>query len=128
MRDCRGGGVLNDEEPDIVKNQDSKDDALSNVLRDWRTDAMLPPGFQQGVWRIIDQKKCVPRFSPMEFLHLWLTGFVSRPAVAAAYVGALIFVGFTAGWSQGQRDSTRLQGELASRYVQSLDPYQVPRP
>ena len=110
-----------------MKNQDSNKDALSNVLKEWQTDAALPPGFQQTVWRTIDQKKCIPQHSLKEFLHTWLTGFVSRPAVAAAYVGALVFVGVTVGWTQGQRDSSRLEGELASRYVESLDPYQAPR-
>lgn len=110
-----------------MKNQDSSKDALSSVLKEWQATTGLPPGFQQSVWRRIDEKQCTTRHSLKEMVHSWLTGFVSRPAVAAVYVGALMLVGITVGWTQGQRDNARLQGELASHYVQSLDPYQAPR-
>ena len=36
------------------------DDALRNVLKEWRTDASLPPRFQEAVWRRIEQAERTP--------------------------------------------------------------------
>jgi len=114
-----------------VNNQkpDERDDALSKVLKEWRVDNSLPPGFQQSVWRKIDQQISTPtsHASIIQSIRAWLDGVATRPRLAASYLAALILVGVSVGWTQGHRDNTRAQNELAERYVRSLDPYLAPR-
>lgn len=107
---------------------DNSDAALSKALKHWRVDAPLPPGFRQSVWQKIDRQATAPvHHSIVDLIRTWITGGVSRPHVAATYLAALLLIGITVGWTQGQRDSLRLQNDLAERYVRSLDPYLAPR-
>ena len=107
---------------------DKSDDALSQALKQWRVKNPLPPGFQQSVWQKIDCQATAPTHqSVFESFRSWMTGAISRPRVAATYLAALLLIGITVGWTQGQRDSLRVQNELADRYVRSLDPYLAPR-
>jgi hypothetical protein len=112
-----------------VKNQnpDNDDRALAKTLKEWRVEAALPPGFQQTVWRKIDQQRKPSQGSIIEVMRAWMNGFVARPRVAAGYLAALVVVGVSAGWTQGHRDNLRVENELADRYVRVLDPYRAPR-
>lgn len=107
---------------------DNSDAELSKALKHWRVENPLPPGFQQSVWQNIDrQATASAHHSVLDLLRAWITGGVSRPRMAASYLAALLLIGITVGWTQGQRDSSRVQNELAERYVRSLDPYLAPR-
>jgi hypothetical protein len=107
--------------------QDHRDDALSKTLKEWRVDAPLPPAFAQSVWKRIDEQAHRANHSVFEVLRSWMDGIVRRPRLAATFLAAFLFVGGSIGWTQGHRDSVRLQDELADRYVRSLDPYRAPR-
>lgn len=108
--------------------QDNRGDALSKTLKEWRVETALPTGFQQAVWRKIDQQAKIPAHtSPMDLLRSWMNGAVTRPRRAMSYFAALVFIGVSVGWTQGHRESARVQNELAQRYVRSLDPYLTPR-
>ena len=106
---------------------DNSDAALSKALKHWHVDAPLPPGFQQSVWQKIGQATAPIHHSVFELFRYWMTGAILRPHIAATYLAALLMIGITVGWTQGQRDSLRVQNELAERYVRSLDPYLAPR-
>ena len=51
-----------------------------------------------------------------------------RPAVAASYVGILLVLGLLAGTWQAQEQNARAEQTVERKYVQSVDPYQAPRP
>lgn len=106
------------------------DVVLRNVLKEWRTDAALPPRFQETVWRRIE--RAGPR-SASPVPSLWaviahgIGTLLPRPALAASYVAFLLAVAVTAGWAQARQDTARAKNELGERYVRVLDPYQAPR-
>lgn len=104
-------------------------DPLTKLLQEWKPDATLPAGFQTSVWNRIDTTARKPTHEATfgEILRMWLDQFVARPELAFAYVVFLVMVGMTAGWTRGQREVARVQEGLAHRYVQTLDPYQIPR-
>lgn len=108
--------------------KDNGPDDLSKVLREWRADVDLPPGFQASVWRRIDAATAQPpRRAFAEVWIAWFNRFVARPQMAAAYIALLIMIGVTAGWTQGQREVSRVRDQLGQRYIATLDPYQPGR-
>src|SRR6266540_4758291 len=108
----------------------NQDEALRKVLKEWRTDAALPPGFQEAVWRRIERAEPAPTPtapSVWAVIAHWIGTALPRPALATAYVAVLLAVGVTAGWAQARQETSRVKGELGERYVRVLDPYQTPR-
>jgi len=94
------------------------------LLLEWKVTTPLPPRFAEGVWRRIDRTGVKP--SLWDALQHWLSTALPRPAVAVAYVTVLLVAGVAAGYMQARNETVRLKGELGSRYVQSVDPYQKP--
>jgi hypothetical protein len=114
----------------MKENQPHHDETLRKLLKEWRTDAALPPRFPETVWRRIEQVEhshtlLLP--SAWAVIGHWIATVLPRPALAASYVAVLIAIGVTAGWSQAQQETTRVKDELGQRYVRVLDPYQAPR-
>jgi hypothetical protein len=105
----------------------NQDEALRKVLKEWRTDAALPPRFQEGVWSRIERTQAPATRSVWTFMVHWISTMLPRPALAASYVVLLLMVGATVGWTHARQDNARMKSELGQRYVRVLDPYQAPR-
>jgi protein-S-isoprenylcysteine O-methyltransferase Ste14 len=106
------------------------EEALRRVLKEWRVGAALPPHFQEGVWRRIEQAERAPApIAPSAWAVIahWIGTMLPRPALAASYVAILLAIGATAGWAQAHQETRRVKNELGERYVRVLDPYQTPR-
>ncbi len=99
-------------------------DPLDAALGRWRVSSPLPPHFQEHVWRRIADAAAKPAVNPWQALQEWLNLAFARPAVAMACVSVLLLAGSATGWWQAHQKSLRVQDELSSRYVRSLDPYQ----
>src|SRR5436189_6392115 len=75
------------------------DEALRKVLKEWRTNAALPPRFQEAVWRRIERAEPAPAPtapSVWAVIAHWIETVLPRPALAIAYVAVLLSVGVTA--------------------------------
>lgn len=106
----------------------NRPDDLSKVLREWRADASLPPGFQANVWRRIDASSAQsPKHSLSSLVVGWFGQFVAKPQMAAAYIALLVTIGMTVGWTQGKREVSKVESRLAQTYIATLDPYQPGR-
>ena len=103
------------------------DEALGKVLKEWRTDASLPPRFQEGVWRRIARVQAPAAPPVWAVIAHWIGTVLQRPALAASYVATLLAIGVTVGWAQGHQETARVKDELSQRYVRVLDPYLAPR-
>lgn len=106
------------------------DEALRKVLKEWRTDAALPPRFQETVWKRIEcAKRVAAPSAPSVWAVIahWIGTALPRPVLATAYLAVLLAVGVTAGWAQARQETARVKGELGERYIRVLDPYQTPR-
>ena len=110
-----------------MKTDEPDDEALRNVLKEWRTDAALPPRFQEHVWRRIERTQTSAPLSFWTAIAHWTGTVLLRPALAAAYVAMLLVIGVTAGWAQARQETARVKDELGQRYVRVLDPYLTPR-
>jgi hypothetical protein len=106
-------------------------EALRRALRKWSVNEPLPPRFQEGVWRKIQEAEssALPAVSTTfwSLCRAWLNAALPRPAVATAYLLMLLFIGAGAGIWQARSQTSRLDDTLGARYVQSVDPYQQPR-
>lgn len=112
-------------------NSNEHDAPLRALLREWKPEASLPPRFQEQVWRRIERAEAapVPAITLAQVFANWLANRLPRPALATAYLGVLLFIGASAGWSQARQETARVTGELSARYAQAVDPYQTtPRP
>ena len=106
-----------------------RDEPLRKLLKAWRSDAALPPRFEEAVWRRIERAECPPgaaETSGWTILTRWISTILPKPAVAASYFAVVFAIGISAGWSQAREETERVKGELAERYVRVLDPYQTP--
>jgi hypothetical protein len=109
--------------PDHKTENDAR---LHEVLRQWAVDAPLPPRFQEQVWRRIDRAEVKPQ-TAMRFWGLllhFLEANLPRPKFAYSYLSILLLLGVVGGAWAAQRETSRLDAALGSRYVQSVDPYQ----
>lgn len=105
-----------------------KDEPLSRLLKEWRTDVSLPPRFQESVWRRIEDVEKAQAPNPPSVWTVmahWIGTILPRPALAVSYMSILLAVGLTVGWAQGRLESTRVKDELGQRYVHVLNPYQT---
>jgi len=104
-----------------------KDKALSALLRAWKPDASLPPRFQEAVWNRISCAEAAPTFSLWQALASRIETALRRPALAFSYVTVLLFAGLGVGYWQGEGKTAQAASEWRARYVQTVDPYQMPR-
>ena len=102
-------------------------DPLRKLLKEWRTDAPLPPRFQETVWQRIERLQAPATPSVWAAIAHWVGAVLPRPVLAVSYVAVLLTVGVTAGWAQARQETARVHDELGQRYVHVLDPYQAPR-
>jgi hypothetical protein len=104
-----------------------KDEALSKLLRNWKADAPLPPRFQEAVWNRIAQAETREGAAYWTIFSGWLEAIFARPRFALSYVAILLFAGLGAGFWQAHGRVVHDETALRARYVQVVDPYQMPR-
>jgi hypothetical protein len=104
---------------------EKNDQPLSELLGQWKFDAPLPPRFRESVWRRIAQAEA--KASRWQSFTSWIEAMFKRPALATSYVAVLFFVGLTTGYWQAHDKTAHEQSQGRTLYVQSVDPYQVPR-
>jgi hypothetical protein len=105
------------------ENPMQSDEALRQVLQQWKVDAQLPPRFQEQVWRRIERSEPQAQAPAWMFLFYRLTAALARPSLAASYVTLLLLAGLLAGYWQARITKTHNDEALGSRYVQMVDPY-----
>ncbi len=104
-----------------------KDKALSKLLQTWKPDAPLPPRFQEAVWNRIASAESSRAPGLWQLMTAWVEKTLTRPALAVSYVAVLLFAGLGAGYWQAGGKTTQSAAEMRTRYVQAVDPYQMPR-
>jgi hypothetical protein len=92
----------------------SGDEKLGKLLRATRPVAELPPGFQDNVWRRIENGER-PRVGLVELLAGWFL----RPRLATTGLVAVVLLAAGAGAMHGIKSGER---EARDRYVASVDP------
>jgi hypothetical protein len=101
---------------------------VRGVLREWKVASPLPPRFVENVWRRIEKAEpAAPNASNptlWTLLTTWLAQTLPRPAYAIAYVSILLLAGLSAGYWHARVETTSWDKALASRYVQTVDPFQ----
>jgi hypothetical protein len=109
----------------ILANED--DEKLSKLLHEWKVEVTVPPRFQEQVWRRIERAQAHSRVNLLHAFTHWVESTFMRPALAVSYVAVLLFVGLTTGYLQAKDKSTQAEARWRTAYVQTVDPYQVPR-
>jgi len=103
------------------------DEALSELLRTWKPEAQLPPRFQDAVWRRIERAESEVPVPFWQRLLARLETALARPALAASYMVVLLVAGLGTGFWRAADLTSHAQSQWRTRYVQSVDPYQMPR-
>ena len=98
-------------------NKTPEDAILGALVRKGRAAPDLPPGFQNAVWRRIEQTDAAPQHHWLDALAAWLF----RPHLAAASLAAVMLLGVVSGVVTNAR-AGRLDAQAL--YVASVDPFQ----
>lgn len=101
------------------------DPVLDKTLKQWVVEAPLPPRFQEQVWARIGRAEPAlePGMTFWSLLRRLVELNLPRPQFAYSYAAALLLLGVASGAWAAQRQISRLNAALGSRYVQSVDPY-----
>ena len=110
-----------------MQDEKQKDEALSNLLHTWKPEAQLPPRFQEAVWNRIACAETPSTQTLWQAISARIEAALRRPALAVSYVAVLLFAGLGAGYWHAEGRTTQAQSEWRTRYVQTVDPYQMPR-
>jgi hypothetical protein len=109
-------------------NQESENDGqVTGLLREWTVSTPLPPRFQEQVWQRIARAEATTKSSFGQTLAHWIDATFRRPALAFCYVTVLLSGGLTVGYWHAQEKSDHIASQSRTLYVQSVDPYQMPR-
>ena len=100
---------------------------LREVLATWKVGATPPPRFEERVWQRIERRASQPSVSVWTQMFNQIAAAVARPRFAVSYVTLLLAAGLLTGFWQAQLAKARAAENLSARYVQMLDPYQMPR-
>ncbi|HWH71910.1 MAG TPA: hypothetical protein VNT26_21285 [Candidatus Sulfotelmatobacter sp.] len=103
-----------------------EDEGLHQALRAWQVNDPLPPRFGQQVWQRIAREEAQASVGFRARLSTWLGQMLARPSWAVSYVTVLLGAGLVAGYWHARLDNSHAAEELGVRYVQMLDPYQMP--
>ena len=106
------------------QHSDESDAALSRVLGEWKVKTPLPPRFQESVWHRIQRGEA--RAPGWSLLFSRLTAAIARPTVATSYLAVLLLTGLLGGYWQARAANAHAEAQLSARYVQLVDPYQMP--
>lgn len=100
---------------------------VQRMLQEWTVNEPLPPRFTERVWHRIEREtqKEPAAPSPADFLG-WLRLAFVRPALATSYLAILLAAGAGAGFWQAHVTNERTVQALEVRYLQLMDPYQMP--
>lgn len=100
------------------------DEELHALLRTWRLDSGLPPGFVRGVWRRIASSEARATVLSRLFMPLvrWWELAVRRPAFATAYLALFLALGLLAGFWQAENYARSTEQAWRAAYVQSVSP------
>lgn len=102
------------------KNDLPNDEKLSALLHGTRPMPSLPPRFQEGVWRRIEESE-IPtpaRMGPLDALIAWAL----RPKFALAAAIVLVAAGSIAGARQGNQAAHQ---DAQSRYIATVAPNSI---
>ena len=105
----------------------AEDKRLNEVLGRWNVQASLPPRFQDQVWSRIARAEARKPEHRWLLLGRWLESLFRRQAFTASYLLVLLLAGLGAGFWQVRERAGRSERDLRTLYVQTVDPYQMPR-
>jgi len=102
-------------------------DELSDVLKEWRVEASLPPRFREGVWRRI----AISRETRSAWIGFWQSvvfrweALVRKPVGVAACLALFTAVGVGLGTWHAQEFAQRAETAWQHAYFQSVSPTTV---
>jgi hypothetical protein len=112
-----------------MKNEPEQNDpVLDQCLKSWRVTVSLPPGFQEQVWRRIEQAETSREMPLVPAFQNLVNAFLAHRAWVASYLALALVIGLALGFRQAREETNSLSANLGQRYVQSLDPYLKMRP
>jgi hypothetical protein len=109
------------------KNPSENEKQLSGLLAQWKVGVSLPPRFPEQVWKRIAQAETQRPQSSLTVFERWVENAFRRPTLAFSYVAVLLVSAAGMGYWQAQAKTAQDESGLRARYVQSVDPYQMPR-
>jgi hypothetical protein len=99
-------------------NQNADETRLRALLRESRPVGVLPPRFQENVWRRIEQAEAGQSAEKLGWLDS-VAGWFMRPKLALAAVAVLVLIGAFLGVREGIQTA---RDEAQTRYLTAVAP------
>jgi hypothetical protein len=96
-------------------NLEPDDARLGILLRESRNSPLLPPHFQESVWRQIEKADAKSDANWLDVIADWLM----RPRLAVAVAAVLVLAGLGLGWNNGERLA---RNDAQARYLSAVAP------
>src|SRR3974390_106721 len=109
-----------------MSNQPDRNPALHKLLREWELKETLPPRLSERVWHRLARGQSQAASVWVQLVQR-LTGALARPSMAVTYMTLLLLGGVKAGYLEARQQNAEASASLRARYVQMIDPYQMPR-
>src|ERR1041384_6711030 len=110
-----------------IEHSNETDPLLRKTLRAWEVKEGLPPRFNEQVWQRIAREEAQQPAGWWSLLSSRLGQGMARPVLATSYIAVLLAAGLLAGYWQASVPNAHASEQLGARYVQLMDPYQMPR-
>jgi hypothetical protein len=108
------------------ENSTPSDQALRQVLHEWKVASPLPPRFQEQVWRRIERADSQVQVPAWLLLWRRLAAALARPTPALSYVTVLLLAGLLAGYWHAWVTRSRADEQMGTRYVQLVSAFENP--
>jgi hypothetical protein len=105
----------------------SPDQALSRLLAEWRVNTLPPDDFHNRVRLRLRQLPATEGRGLTSAMGDWLNDVFLRPAWSLGYAVVLLAAGLVGGYLGAREQTARWDRQMEQRYVQSVDPYFLPR-
>lgn len=99
-------------------NQNADEARLRALLRESRPVGVLPPRFQENVWRRIEHAEAGQSVERQRWLDL-VAGWLMRPKLALSTVAVLVLIGAFLGVREGVQTA---RDEAQTRYLTAVAP------
>lgn len=98
------------------------DPELKKLLQTWQPDVELPRTFRAGVWHRIAERAEEDKLAWLKNILSRFSDFIVVPRYATALATAVVLMGLSLGYIQGNANAAVAWTQMETKYADSINP------